>query len=231
MYESHPTTVLCYGNAHKSCRPSTSYWDILNSKRDCVHEGPPLIGQAIVTIGTDFIVYVLPMPTLYRLSLPPLQRLGLIILFGMGGVVIIAGSFRTYWVHFVVYETYDVTWEGFNVWIWTAVEANLGVICGCIPALRPLLFPKRSKASAISRGSDSYFTSPPTRRRTSNTLVNFEMYDNVLASHYDPDVPTAYDGGYNKTKPLTLESRDDAALEESECGEDGPPHGASHKGA
>ena len=35
-------------------------------------------------------------------------------------------------------ETYDITWEGFNLWIWAAVEVNLGVICGCVPVLRPL---------------------------------------------------------------------------------------------
>lgn len=37
-------------------------------------------------------------------------------------------------------ETYDVTWEGFSLWIWAAVEVNLGVICGCVPALRPLIY-------------------------------------------------------------------------------------------
>lgn len=36
-------------------------------------------------------------------------------------------------------KTYDITWEGFNLWMWAAVEVNLGVICGCVPVLRPLL--------------------------------------------------------------------------------------------
>ena len=39
----------------------------------------------------------------------------------------------------VFVETYDVTWEGFWMWVWAAVECNLGVICGCVPALRPLM--------------------------------------------------------------------------------------------
>lgn len=57
------------------------------------------MGQCITTVITDFIVYVLPMPTLYRLKLPPAQRIGLMALFGMGSVVVIAGCMRTYWVH------------------------------------------------------------------------------------------------------------------------------------
>jgi hypothetical protein len=69
------------------------------------------------------------------------------ILFGFGSVVIIAGIMRNYWVHYVVYETYDVTWEGFYLWIWTAVEVNLGVICGCVPALKILVWPSKSRKS------------------------------------------------------------------------------------
>jgi hypothetical protein len=175
------------------------------------------MGQTTVTVGTDFIVYVLPMPTLYKLSLPRIQRLGLILLFGMGGIVIVAGSMRTYWVHYVVYETYDVTWKGFNLWIWTAVEANLGVICGCIPALRPLLLRTR-KQPQLSQGFGSYGTSPPTRRRTSATLVNYEMDDHALASHHDSNVPMAYDGGYNMTKALTRGSAEAATLDVCQFG-------------
>lgn len=69
------------------------------------------------------------------------------ILFGFGSVVIIAGIMRNYWVHYVVYETYDVTWEGFYLWIWAAVEVNLGVICGCVPSLKILVWPSKSRKS------------------------------------------------------------------------------------
>lgn len=72
------------------------------------------------------------------------------ILFGFGGIIVVAGSFRAYWVHEVLFGTYDVTWEGFNLWVWTAVETNVGVICGCIPALKPLLFRTRSPGSTRS---------------------------------------------------------------------------------
>lgn len=101
------------------------------------------------------MIYALPIPTLVRLSLPASQRIGLIFLFGFGGVIVVAGSFRAYWVYHVLFETYDVTWEGFQLWVWTAVETNVGVICGCIPALKPLLFPTkaRKQGSKYAQGS------------------------------------------------------------------------------
>jgi len=103
------------------------------------------MGQIITTTLTDLMVYVLPLPTLFGLRLPLIQRIGLMVLFSIGSVVIIAGIMRNYWVHHVVYQTYDVTWEGFDLWIWTAVEVNLGVICGCVPSLKVLVWPSKSR--------------------------------------------------------------------------------------
>ncbi|KAF2704640.1 hypothetical protein K504DRAFT_461392 [Pleomassaria siparia CBS 279.74] len=150
------------------CIPISSYWTLLADHRDCIPEGPPLVVQTVVNVVTDFIIYTLPIPTLIRLSLPMSQRISLIILFGFGGVIVVAGSFRAYWVHHVLFETYDVTWEGFQLWVWTAVETNVGVICGCIPALKPLLFP----AKARQQGTRAYANgSGHSRRREKVTPV------------------------------------------------------------
>lgn len=72
--------------------------------------------------------------------------------------------------HKVVYDTYDVTWDGFDLWIWTAVEVNLGVICGCVPSLKPLVFRYRSRSTTYG-GSN---TNGSTSKRKSNTL-NMEL--------------------------------------------------------
>jgi len=143
------------------CFPISSYWNLFASSRDCIPEGPPLITQTVINVVTDFIIYVLPMPTLFHLTLPTSQRIGLMILFGVGGVIVVAGSFRAYWVHAVLYDTYDVTWEGFNLWIWTAVETNVGVICGCIPSLKPVLFRSRSQQGSKAYGSQTSWKGIP----------------------------------------------------------------------
>jgi len=83
-------------------RPISSYWNFLANHRDCIPEGPPLVAQTVINVVTDFMIYVLPMPTLFHLRLPSSQRIGLMILFGVGGVIVIAGSFRAYWIHYVL---------------------------------------------------------------------------------------------------------------------------------
>jgi hypothetical protein len=138
------------------CIPISSYWELTADHRDCIPEGPPLMVQSTLNVVTDFMIYALPIPTLFTLSLPWNQRIGLVVLFSVGGVIVVAGSFRAYWIHYTLFETYDATWEGYNIWIWTAIETNVGVICGCIPALKPLLFRTRARVqnSKYANGSD-----------------------------------------------------------------------------
>lgn len=138
------------------CIPISSYWRLKADHRDCIPEGPPLMVQSTLNVVTDFMIYALPIPTLFSLSLPWGQRIGLAILFSVGGVIVVAGSFRAYWIHYTLFRTYDATWEGYQIWVWTAVETNVGVICGCIPALKPLLFPARARqqGSKYANGSN-----------------------------------------------------------------------------
>jgi hypothetical protein len=149
------------------------------------------MAQIVINVATDFIIYVLPMPTLFQLKLPSSQRIGLMVLFGVGGVIVVAGSFRAYWVHFVLYETYDVTWEGFYLWIWTAVEANTGVICGCIPALRPILFPSRSRSRNTSQKSTGLYGSGTSWKQQFQTPNNVELDTHGLTAE-DPSIATGY---------------------------------------
>jgi len=147
--------------------PISSYWELRSDHRDCIPEGPPLVVQSVLNVVTDFMIYALPVPTLFSLSLPWTQRIGLVILFSVGGVIVVASSFRAYWVHYTLFETYDATWEGYQIWVWTAVETNVGVICGCIPALKPLLFPNRAR----QQGSRYGYGSQNSRRREKVTPV------------------------------------------------------------
>ncbi|KAF2266972.1 integral membrane protein [Lojkania enalia] len=172
------------------CIPISSYWNLLANHRDCIPEGPPLVVQSTLNVFTDFLIYVLPMPTLFKLSLPVSQRLGLMILFGFGGVIVVAGSFRAYWVHYVLFRTYDVTWEGFQIWVWTAIETNMGVICGCVPALKPLLFPARAREQG-SRGSKPYGSGHSRMKQKPQGPDDMELDTRALTSKDDPSIPAA----------------------------------------
>ena len=43
---------------------------------------------------------------------------------------------RIYYTSLVYYHTYDITWACLPTWAWTAVEADLAVVCASAPALK-----------------------------------------------------------------------------------------------
>ncbi|CAM1511042.1 Fc.00g085550.m01.CDS01 [Cosmosporella sp. VM-42] len=123
------------------CMPAHAYWDDVPSAKNepasphCMPEGPPILSLAIINAITDFLVCVLPIPTLWSLNLSKNRRIGLVLLFFLGFFVTFAGAWRVKWAHHVTDKTWDVTWEGVTMWIWTAIEADVGIICGCIPPI------------------------------------------------------------------------------------------------
>ncbi|KAL2133306.1 hypothetical protein VTI74DRAFT_2572 [Chaetomium olivicolor] len=166
------------------CIPLSSYWNLLNHNRDCLDEAPSLLAQAIATVTSDFIVWVLPLPALYRAKLPLHQRLALIVLFSFGALVVFAACMRTYWIHYVVVETYDVTWEGFHLWMWTAVEIHLGIICGCVPWLKSLFkfWWSRHTVTDLSGGTGGHNRTRSDGRRTITERGTLFRMDSVAKS-------------------------------------------------
>lgn len=120
------------------CSPISDYWNVLNPQGSCIDELAPLIASCAYNLALDMWIYMLPMPTLWKVELPLRQRLSLVAIFAMGSLVVIGGVFRIYWVWYVIDATYDITWNGFTLWMWTAVEINLGIICASLPTLKPL---------------------------------------------------------------------------------------------
>jgi hypothetical protein len=120
-------------------RPVSHYWNWFDPEGTCEAEGPPLTAQVMTDVLLNALVFYLPWPTLYSLPLPRFQKIGLSGIFALGLVVILTGCMRAYWAQYIADTTYDVTWHGFHLWAWTAVEVNLGIICGCIPFLQALL--------------------------------------------------------------------------------------------
>ncbi|GME64377.1 hypothetical protein GTA08_BOTSDO12914 [Neofusicoccum parvum] len=95
----------------------------------------------------------------------------------LGFVVVVAGAIRTYYIWKGLIVSYDETWFTFPLWIAAAVEINLGVICACMPALRPFISryiaPAFSTASSRISSFISHGTRSSSRNRTSKSYRKF----------------------------------------------------------
>ncbi|OCL10707.1 hypothetical protein AOQ84DRAFT_387322 [Glonium stellatum] len=120
------------------CAPVGSFWDVANKTKDCINLEAYLYGTAASNSVTDVIIYVWPVWQLRKIQLPPRRRFSLLFAFTTGCIVCVAGIIRMW--HFSVYFTStDPFWEGAMAWIIPGIEYNLGIICGCLPGIKPLL--------------------------------------------------------------------------------------------
>jgi hypothetical protein len=106
---------------------------------------------------TDFAVYLWPARALWKVQLPLRQRLGLIVTFGCGSIVCVAGILRIYYLDQLQHAT-EQMYVGGIVGIIATVESNVGVLCCCLHGIRPLLaslFPRIFKTTSRTYGSKS----------------------------------------------------------------------------
>ncbi|KAK6352031.1 hypothetical protein TWF718_005180 [Orbilia javanica] len=89
---------------------------------------------------SDLYVFFLPIREVWGIQLPKKQRLGLIFVFALGSIVCIAGIIRIYYIWIVFSPTnWDFTYQGGPLYIVTAIEGDLGILCASLPALKPLI--------------------------------------------------------------------------------------------
>lgn len=100
----------------------------------CLNGAQVVMGASIINVLTDFMTTVVPMPLIWKLKLARRQRLAVIGIFGIGIVVTVASSVRTYYAWFQAFGTSDTTWWGWATILAASIEINLGLVCHSPPA-------------------------------------------------------------------------------------------------
>ncbi|KAF2690992.1 hypothetical protein K458DRAFT_438710 [Lentithecium fluviatile CBS 122367] len=130
-------TVACIFLMLFQCSPIRGYWDT-GVEFHCIDMRTTLISIAGLNSLSDFLVYLWPAKPLWSLQLPKKQRLGLICLFSVGCLVCIAGILRMYYLE-VYFNGTDLLWNACPVYALMTLEMNLGIICGCLSGVKPVL--------------------------------------------------------------------------------------------
>jgi hypothetical protein len=161
----------------------------------CINGGQVVVGASIINVFTDFMTTVVPMPLIWKLNLPRRQRLAVIGIFGIGIVVTIASSVRTYYAWLDAFGSYDGSWWGWAAGLSASIEINLGLVCH---------FPRPrvdSPNNVLIRSVHPHpLFGPLSRQRTLDSLVVPDMGTNPPTD----DSTTPSRGHHHQTDPLTL---------------------------
>lgn len=123
------------------CQPVSYYWsqyaDPTGGK--CVFDLYPFyIGNAAANLTTDVLILLVPIPLTWKLQMRTSQKILIIGIFLLGGFVCVASIVRIYYMTFLA-NSVDITWIMGDVFIWSSVEPCIGILCACLPTLKPLL--------------------------------------------------------------------------------------------
>lgn len=171
------------------------------------------LSSAPVNIVTDLALLFLPMPILTGMQLPRNEKLILIVTFSFGAFVAIVDVVRIAYLESATLSRLqgnpgnshqnaggDFSWIASLSFMWSAVEVHVGIICACVPGVKPLvakIFPnllgKTKLVKDVSRipygPGDAHWSGPRTQPPTpanSPTVTRFaEALRNDPGSHAD----------------------------------------------
>ncbi|KAH9831071.1 satratoxin biosynthesis SC1 cluster protein 4-like [Teratosphaeria destructans] len=119
------------------CTPVKKLWDPTVAGT-CVSAQTYWSSVASIDIILDLLILTLPLPAVTSLRLPRGQRISLLLVFILGFTVCGFSVARLATV-LTLSDQGEFSASGFWAVIWSAVEANVGIMCSCLLALRPLL--------------------------------------------------------------------------------------------
>ncbi|KAL6703682.1 hypothetical protein ACN47E_009456 [Coniothyrium glycines] len=136
------------------CIPVRAFWTKEPGAK-CISQFASFFTNAGVNILQDILIIALPMPVIRGLNLSRRQRGALIGIFAVGGFVCIVSIMRLQSLVAISNST-DPTYDNAPAATWSSVECNVGIICSCLPLMRPLVIRwLPSVISTLKRSADS----------------------------------------------------------------------------
>ncbi|KAK2071666.1 hypothetical protein P8C59_006072 [Phyllachora maydis] len=119
------------------CDPIRKAW-LTDLPGTCFNQTALFVSNAALNIAQDVIIYFLPVPMLWKLQLPLKQRVALILVFALGGFVVVTGIMRLQSLKFASVSS-DPTWDNYGAAIWSCIEQNVGIMCACLVHFKSLI--------------------------------------------------------------------------------------------
>ncbi|KAL2256440.1 hypothetical protein VTK26DRAFT_1648 [Humicola hyalothermophila] len=135
-----------------ACNPVDKSWNP-TKPGTCLPPGPSFTAYAIVTIVSDVVVAVIPIPVLIKLKVNTGKKVGLIVIFLLGLFTTLCSVFRYLQIDRIQYGDGNST----MLILWGVIEFNVGNVVSSLPFLAPI-FLRKAKAytSKYSGSSGGY---------------------------------------------------------------------------
>ncbi|KAF2846306.1 hypothetical protein T440DRAFT_521871 [Plenodomus tracheiphilus IPT5] len=147
-----------------TCYPITVFIEPYYGNQ-CVDTVPMFLALLYTDVLADLVILILPIPMVLSVRMETKKKLAVIAMLTLGAAVCAVSITRVVATYSIAGEYLkhpdDVVYYTAPVFFWTNIELSLGVVCACLPTLRPIwLFyyprPSTQTSSAYGYGSSGH---------------------------------------------------------------------------
>ncbi|KAB8199089.1 hypothetical protein BDV34DRAFT_233384 [Aspergillus parasiticus] len=196
----------------RMCDPVPAYWT--GEPANCLDQQAALIADSVISVVTDLMILILPLPLTWSLQMSRSKKLRVIGMLSAGGL---ATAFSIYRLILVLRDgsTPNTTVMFTCVILSGNAEGGVGIICACLPTMNILI--NKLRKAGYSYGSNKYYRDESSMHlskmkganakgfstigsKTSRTEPEFGTDQSHLISYAGTvDMNATGDGGIHKT--------------------------------
>ncbi|KAI0200205.1 hypothetical protein F4808DRAFT_430038 [Astrocystis sublimbata] len=154
------------------------------------------VANAVFNLAIDITAFLIPIPIVYGLQLPLRKKIGLAFLFVLGLVAIATGSVS---LHYRRTSSQKTTEDLTIVSTFTLLDSAIGIVLGCIPAIRSLWIKGYIDSSVFARLRSRITTNKGVATEQSQSRSHLQTRD----TQFTPDSHNYIEleeGGYDKSR-------------------------------
>ncbi|OJJ01988.1 hypothetical protein ASPVEDRAFT_41515 [Aspergillus versicolor CBS 583.65] len=166
------------------CMPIAKFWE-QDLPGSCLDQSAIIMADAVVSVVSDLIVLILPLPLTMRLQLPHKKKMRVMGMLGAGGLACASSVIRLVLIQ-LTGNSKDATIAFMRVNMFGNAEIAIGVICACLPALSALITQKYNEYSSGRYNShNSEYQLSKVRNQTKSSRA--DRSNNLSVNGHDSD--------------------------------------------
>ncbi|GAB1321014.1 hypothetical protein MFIFM68171_11224 [Madurella fahalii] len=154
-----------------ACSPVERSWNP-SVPGTCLAPGPSFTAYAIVTIVSDVVVAIIPIPALVQLKVNRGKKIGLVVIFLLGLFTTLCSVFRYLQIDRIQYGDGNST----MLILWGVIEFNVGNMVSSLPFLAPIFLRKaREYTNKYAGGSGNHYGASSGARRLGKSGDGYKL--------------------------------------------------------